>query len=136
MARATAENNGPLSRIVVRYADMMERLVAKAKENGFTAADWEPLAELVAVDEFKRVGCFREVMSWSEYTAFLTGWACSTAFASTLRRITEVPGLVYYEIEERHTREGQLTVVDTLSVFEFNKAGKLCKLNVYLQREL
>ena len=45
--------------------------VAKTKEPGFIPEEWPPLAVLVAVEEFERVGCWLEVMNWSEY-GFLT----------------------------------------------------------------
>jgi hypothetical protein len=93
------------------------------------------LTELVAVDEFERVGCFLEVQNWPQYTEMLAKWASAIAtFETTVRRITEVPGLVYYEVEERHFRGGNVHVVNSLTVFEFNEAGKIRHLNVYLQQ--
>ena len=49
-----------------------------------------------------------------------------------MRRITEVPGLVYLELEERNTREGVTDVSNTVTIYEFNQASKLRKLNVYV----
>jgi hypothetical protein len=114
----------------------MERIVKKAKQPGFTVSDWAPLTELVAVEEFERVGCFLEVMNWQEYTEMLTKWATSTTFEKILRRVTEVPELVFLELQERNTTDGNLTVVNSLTIYEFNKAGKLCHLDVYLQHRL
>jgi hypothetical protein len=51
-----------------------------------------------------------------------------------VRRISELPGLVYYEVEERHFRGDKVNVVNSLTVFEFDEAGKICHLNVYLQQ--
>ena len=40
----------------------------------------------------------------------LTQWASATdSFETTVRRISEVDGLVYFEIEERHFRGGKAT---------------------------
>ena len=47
---------------------------------------------------------------------------------------TAVFGLVYLEIEERHTRPGGAAVVNSLSVYEFNAEGKIRHLDVYLQQ--
>jgi len=125
----------PAGRTVLTYVETMKRLVAAAKEPGFTAAGWAPLAEFVAIAEFERVGTFLEVMNWQQYTEMLTQWASATAFETTLRRISELPGLVYLEIEERHVRgDDKLTVVNSLTVFEFNEAGKIRHLDVYLQQ--
>ena len=62
--KASTENCGPLSRVVLNWVECMERIVKKAKQPGFTVADWAPLTDLVAVKEFERVGCFLEVMNW------------------------------------------------------------------------
>jgi hypothetical protein len=112
----------------------MKRIVAAAKEPGFAPAGWAPLAEFVETGDFERVGTFLEVMDWQQYTEMLTQWASATVFETTLRRITELPGLVYLEIEERHVRGGKLTVVNSLTVFEFSEAGKIRHLDVYLQQ--
>jgi hypothetical protein len=48
-----------LSRKVLDYSLIMKRLVDRAKQPGFSAESWAPLAELVAVDEFERVGNFQ-----------------------------------------------------------------------------
>src|SRR6266545_7617275 len=108
---------GPLTRRVLEYTQTMERLVPIVE----APADWAPLAELVAVDEFQRIGTFLEVQDWSQYTEMLTRWASATdAFAATVRRITESHGLVYLEVEERHDRGADTTVVRSMTVFELD----------------
>ena len=57
------------SRTVLDYAMVTKRLVDEAKRPGFSAGSWAPLAELVAVDEFTRVGPFKEVMNWDDGTS-------------------------------------------------------------------
>jgi hypothetical protein len=65
--------------------------------------DWAPLASLVAVDEFERVGTRREVQNWREYTGLLTQWAGAIErFETTVQRVSELPGLVHFAGEERH----------------------------------
>lgn len=122
---------GPLTRKVLDYAQTMKRLVP-----AITApADWAPLAEFVAVDEFERVGTFLEVQDWQQYTEMLTQWASATeTFETTVRRISEMPGLVYFEIEERHVRGGNVNVVNSMTVFEFDEDGRIRHLAVYLQQ--
>ena len=48
--------------------------------------------------------------------------------------ISELPGLVYLELEERHTRDGGVAAVNSLPVCEFNDAGLIKHLDVYLQQ--
>lgn len=124
-----------LAQQVLDFEATVKRLVKAAKNPGFTAADWAPLAEFVAVREFERVGTWMEVMNWQQYTEFMTQWAGSSmGFDTVLRRISELPGLVYLELEERHTRPGGVAVVNSLSVYEFNDEGKIKHLDVYLQQ--
>ena len=89
----------------------------------------------MAVDKFEQVGSL-EVMNWHQYTEFLTKWASQTAFETKRRRISELPGLVFLELQETNTTETQSTVVNSLSVYEFNDDGKIRHLDIYLQREL
>jgi hypothetical protein len=126
-----SENAGPLTRKVLEYEHAMKRLVPTIE----APADWAPLAEFVAVDTFERVGTFLEVQNWQQYTEMLTHWASATeTFETTVRRISELPGLVYFEIEERHFRGGDVHVVNSMTVFEFDEDGKIRHLDVYLQQ--
>jgi hypothetical protein len=124
-----------LCRTVLEYSRIMKRLVDRAKQPGFTVADWAPLAELVAVDEFERVGPFRELMHWRQYVGFLTQWACSAGWESTFRRVHQWANVVFLELEERSHLDGKVDVVNSLSVYEFNAAGKIRHLDIYLQRD-
>ena len=120
---------GPLTRKVMEYQEVMKRLVPTSPQ------DWNPLAQLVAVDEFERVGTFREVHNWPQYVEMLCQWAGSIGtFETTVKQITELPGLVYFEIEERHFAEERTTVVNSLTVFEFDGDEKIRNIRVYLQQ--
>ena len=122
-----------LSRAVLEYAMITKRLVDEAKTPGVSAGSWAPLAELVAVDEFTRVGPFKEVMNWDDYVAFLTNWAASSEWECSFKRITEASGVVFFELEER-SRVGEFSsVVNSLSVYEFTDTGKIRHIDVYLQ---
>ncbi|HEV7760590.1 MAG TPA: hypothetical protein VGO78_16415 [Acidimicrobiales bacterium] len=126
-----ADDPGPLTRKVLEFERVMKALVPTAQGPD----DWAPLAELVAVDEFERVGTFLEVQDWSQYMTMLTRWASATArFETTVRRIAELPGRVYYEIEERHFRGDDVTLVNSLTVFAFDDAGRIRHLDVFLQQ--
>ncbi len=124
---------GPLTRVVLDYVRTMEEIVPTVAG----PEDWAPLAEFVAVDDFERVGTFLEVQDWAQYTGMLTQWASAIAtFETTVRRISEVDGLVYYEVEERHHAGDRVAVVNSMTVFAFDAAGKIRHLDVYLQQAL
>ncbi len=124
------------SRTVLEYALVTKRLVDEAKKPGFSVDSWAPLAELVATDEFERVGAFKEVMDWTGYVDFLTNWATSSEWECSLRRVTDTPDAVFLELEER-SRIGEFeNVVNSLSVYEFTDAGKIGHIDLYLQMAL
>ncbi|MGN5239445.1 MULTISPECIES: hypothetical protein [unclassified Rhodococcus (in: high G+C Gram-positive bacteria)] len=124
------------ARTVLAYSLLMKSLVDLAKEPGFSKESWAPLAELVATDGFVRVGNFKEVMNWSEYVEFLTGWAGSSQWAGSFRRITETPDVVFLELEERSSVGDFSSVVNSVSIYEFDDAGKISHIDVYLQMAL
>ena len=124
-------DGGPLTSTVLDYTKTLKRLLPDVKH----PSDWRPLADFVAVDEFERVGTFLEVQDWRQYLEMLTQWASATTkFDTTVRRVSELPGLVYYEIEERHFRGEAMHVVNSLTVFKFDAVGKIRHLDVYLQQ--
>lgn len=136
MTGEAPEIDGALSATVLEYDRIISELVKAAKEPGFSRASWAPLEELIAVQDFERVGILRETMNWDQYADFLTKWAASKGFSTRLRRIREVPPLVYYEVEEHHFLGDETRIINSMSVFEFDSAGKICHLDVYLQGQL
>jgi limonene-1,2-epoxide hydrolase len=129
-ATATIDELGPLSRIVLAYCDMIE---SRATAAASSAADWEPLGEFIAVDEFQRVGAYMEVMSWGEYVKFLTAWAGATRFEATIFRISEIGRVVMQEIEERHYKGDDFIRKNVVAVYEFNDQNKIRHLDIYEQ---
>jgi hypothetical protein len=126
-----SESADSLTQRVLEYDRALQRLVAEVRD----PADWAPLTEFVAVQDFERVGTFLEVQNWNEYTEMLTRWGSSTeSFETTVRRISEIGALVYYEIEERHSRGDNVHVINSMTVFEFDANNRIRRLNVYLQQ--
>lgn len=121
------------ARTVLEYSVVTKRLVDEAKKPGFTVDSWAPLAELVAIDEFERVGAFKEAMRWSGYVEFLTDWATSSEWECSFKRITETADLVFLELEERSNVGDFISVVNSLSVYEFADGGKISRIDLYLQ---
>lgn len=125
------DEHGPLTRKVLEYQELMKQLVPTVR----TPEDWAPLESFAAIDEFERIGTFLEVQNWQQCTQMLTQWArAMDAFETTVHRISELPGLVYFEIEERHFGGQDVTVVNSMTVFEFDAHAKIRRLNVYLQQ--
>lgn len=88
----------------------------------------------MATNDFERVGTFREVHDWPQYLEMLCQWAGSIGtFETTVKKITELPAQVYFEIEERHLQAQSVIVVNSLTVFEFDDA-KIHSSRVYLQQ--
>ena len=125
-----------LSRKVLDYGVITKRLVDEAKNPGFNSASWAPLAELIDTGNFVRVGNFKEVMNWNDYVAFLTGWAANSEWDCSFKRVTEVGNVVFLELEERSTIGDFSNSVNSVSVYEFNDAGKITHIDVYLQMAL
>ena len=134
--KAAAMAAGGNVRTVLQYSDVMKQLVDEAKRPGFTVDSWAPLAAMVDVENFVRVGCFKEVVDWKQYAAILTQWATSSEWECSFKRITEDAGRVFLELEERSKVGDDRDVVNSLTVYEFNDAGKLRRLDIYLQREM
>lgn len=124
------------SRTVLEYAATTGRLVTDAKAPGFTEDDWAPLADLVDTENFLRVGAFKEEMDWAGYVAFLTGWATTSEWECTFKRITEHGDLVFLELEERSVVGDFRSIVNSLSVYAFSGDGRIRRLDLYLQMAL
>jgi hypothetical protein len=125
------QDAGPLTVKVFAFEDALRRLVPSVQD----PSDWDPLKDLVATEHFERIGTFMETQNWELYTEMLTQWAGSIdSFETSVRRISELSGLVYYEIEERHHRGKNVNIVNTLTVFEFDETGRIRHLNVFLQQ--
>lgn len=136
VAEVIADYSG-LSRKVLDYCQIVKRIVdTTAKQPGFSADSWAALAELVDVENFQRIGNFKEEMNWQEYLDFLTGWASTSEWECSFKRITEHDNVVFLELEER-TRMGEFEgAVNSFSVYEFNSDGKMQHIDVYLQMGL
>ena len=122
-----------LSRKALEYGMLQKRLVDRAKGPDYSADEWDQLDEFVDPDNFERIGNFREVMTYGEMKAFLQRWCVDSHWEGSFKRITEVDNVVFLELEERNTYQGQTAVVNSVSVYEFDPAGKIRHLDIYLQ---
>ena len=130
-----AERQTGLARKVLDYSLAMDRLVHASKQPGFDPARWNELEEFIATDEFERVGNFKETMSWEKYVGFLARWGGSSEWEGSFKRATEVDNVVFVELEERSKVGEHTNAINSCNVYEFNDAGKIRHLDVYLQAE-
>lgn len=125
-----------LCRKALDYTRITKEAVDAAKQPNFSEASWDKLAKLVNMSEFRRVGNFKEVMTWPEYLEFLTAWAPTAEWECSFKRAIESGNLAVLELEER-TRAGDFSsVVNSVSVYEFDESERICKLGIFLQTEL
>lgn len=130
-ATSTTHEAGPLTKRVYGFVEAQMKVIAA----GVTKpSDWEPLAEFIDPDTFKRVGAYLEELNWPDYKNFLTGWtAGDTKFEFTEFQISEVGNAVFQEIEERHWRGDEFIRKNVIAVYKFDDAHKLVHLDIYEQ---
>jgi hypothetical protein len=130
-ATATINENGRLIQIVRDFVEAQGAVLAAGVK---TPADWAPMAQYLAVDEFKRVGAYLEQFDYDEYCRFMTDWAAGgTVFEMTEFYITEVGNAVFQEIEERHYRGDQFIRKNVIAVYRFTPDNKIRHLDIYEQ---
>jgi hypothetical protein len=130
-ATGVAEELGPLTKIVYAFVAKQGEVMAKGVKSPM---DWEPVAEFVDVDRFKRVGAYLEEFNWPQYREFLAGWAAGgTRFEMTEFQISEVGNAVFQEIEERHHRGDEFIRKNVIAVYRFNDRNKIVHLDIYEQ---
>jgi len=130
-ATATSDEIGPLTQCVYNFTNAQKKVM----EAGVSVpSDWDPVAELIDTNEFKRVGAYLEELDWSAYKKFLTGWMTGgTRFEYREFSISEVGNSVFQEIEERHWRGEEFIRKNVIAVYRFNEQKKLVHLDIYEQ---
>jgi hypothetical protein len=129
---------GPLTTRAKAFIDTMGELVSAAAApvpDGY----WAPLEAFVDVAAFRRYvpeGAFGEggqnpwektVLTWLEYVELFSMWgASSPSYSNVVLRATELPGLVYLEVEEHHGEH----VFNSVSAYGFDDAGKVTSVRV------
>jgi len=123
-----------LIKIVRHWADIYEGICRRSKHAKITAADFDPIAELVAIRDFHRIGVFKDEADWPLCLEKYVQFAGTSLWSGRLRYIHTVGNIVFQELEETITRPQGENVIYTMSVFEFNDADKVRALRVYMQQ--
>jgi len=130
----TADRGERLIRIVRRWADIYREISERSQHSEITVADFEPITEMVAVDEFTRIGVYKDEADWPLCLEKYVQFAGTSVWSGKLRYIHTVDNIVFQELEETITRPQGANVVYTMSVYEFNDEDKVTALRVYMQQ--
>ncbi|MFM6966595.1 MAG: hypothetical protein ACKOWI_04435 [Rhodoluna sp.] len=122
-----------LSRTVLDWALTQKRLMDASKSADFDPSEWDQLSSYVDLESFKRIGNFKEEMNFCGFLDMMRKWAPFAHWEGSFKRITEHDNVVILELEERVLADGLTNAVNSVSIYEFNDAGKLQHLDVYLQ---
>lgn len=120
--------------IVRRWADIYKEICERSQHSKITAADFDPIAELLAADEFTRIGIYKDEADWPLCLEKYLQFAGTSLWSGKLRYINTVGNIVFQELEETITRPQGANVINTMSVYEFNDDDKVTALRVYLQQ--
>ena len=121
---------------VIAYGEAFEHVIAALKQGAAGEGDWAGLEALVDATAFERVGMFLtaevETIDWATYKHYVSQYGHMTGWDGKLRRISESGNVVFQELQEYNTRDGVTNISNTVTVFEFNDAGKIVHLDVYV----
>ena len=123
-----------LIKIVRDWADIYEGICRDSQHREISAADFDPIADLIATDEFHRTGVFKDEADWPLCLEKYVRFAGTSLWSGELRFINAVGNTVFQELEETITRPHGENVIYTMSVFEFNDEDKVRALRVYMQQ--
>ena len=115
----------------LRYIEIVTEITAAAKLPGHRATAWDRLAPLVAADAFRLFGRGKQEMDWPAAVSAMERWARATAFSATVRRLDEAGRLVFMELDERITVQGQSSSRRSMTVFAFDAADRICRLDAF-----
>jgi hypothetical protein len=122
-------------RRVIDFCLFQKNLMDRSKHaSDYSPDEWLGLTQFMS-DDFQRIGNFKEVMTFSEMVGFLQAWAPTIHWEGSFKRVTEYDNVVVLELEERVGEGDAQNAVNSVTIYEFNEAGKIRHLDVYLQSE-
>lgn len=130
---SAAERYSGLARRAIDYGRFQKKLMDRSRQAAdYSPDEWLGLKDFVS-DGFQRIGNFKEVMNIDDMIRFLQAWAPTQHWEGSFKRVTEQDNVVWLELEERVGEGDQQAAVNSVSVYEFDDAGKIRHLDVYLQ---
>jgi hypothetical protein len=124
-----------LTRKVIEYSEQFTAIMSK-KGAKPTEADWAQFEKLVDVANFERHGVFTgaqaEKFGWETYKSYLVNFAGDARWEGTIRHVTEEPGRVILELEERNYIHEVCHVSNTVTIYEFGPDDRIRHLDVYV----
>lgn len=121
------------ARRAIDYGLFQKRLMDRAKGAAdYSPDEWLGLKDFVT-DDFQRIGTFKEVMTFEDMVRFLQAWSPTQHWEGSFKRVSEHDNVVFLELEERVGEGDGQTAVNSVSVYQFDAAGKIRHLDVYLQ---
>ena len=118
------------ARRAIDYGLFQKKLMDRAKQAAdYSPDEWLGLRDFVS-DDFERIGNFKEVMTFADMVRFLQAWSPTADWEGSFKRVTEFDNVVCLELEERVAGHPP---VNSVSVFEFDGAGRIRHLDIYLQ---
>ena len=125
-----AQRYSGLARRAIDYGLFQKNLMDRSKQaSDYSPEEWLGLKDFVT-DDFERIGNFKEVMTFGDMVRFLQAWSPTAHWEGSFKRVTEQDNVVWLELEERVEDHEP---VNSVSVYEFDEAGKIRHLDVYLQ---
>lgn len=113
----------------LHYVETVMDIARRANLPGHSLESWNALAPLVAAGAFRLTGPAKQALDWPATLTCLESWARAGNTGSVLRRLEEAGALAFMERDEPVT--GQAQTRRTMTVFEFDAAGRLCRLDVF-----
>ncbi len=121
------------ARRAIDYGLFQKGVMDRAKGAAdYSPDEWLGLRDFVS-DDFKRIGNFKEVMTFADMVGFLQAWSPTQHWEGSFKRVSEVGDVVFLELEERVGTGAEQTAVNSVSVYQFDAAGKIRHLDIYLQ---
>lgn len=120
--------------IVRQWADIYADICRQSQHRKITAEDFNSIADMVNVDEFKRTGIYKDEADWSLCLEKYLQFAGTSLWSGKLRFINAFGNFVFQELEETITRANGENVIYTMSVYEFDDDDRVKALRVYMQQ--
>lgn len=118
------------ARTALEYGMFQKVIMDRSKEApDYSPDEWLGLKQF-CTDDFQRIGTFKEEMTFDDMVRFLQAWSPTAHWEGSFKRVTEFDNVVWLELEERVDKHEP---VNSVSVYEFDDAGKIRHLDVYLQ---